>query len=56
MDEKRPYPDSLCHQCAAPPRYIEAKRATYILCPLLERRYPEQPVRSCELFRPRVSE
>ncbi len=52
-DESLPYPDSLCHRCAAPPRYVRAPRVTYILCPLLERKYPEQPVRRCSLFKPK---
>jgi hypothetical protein len=48
----RPYPESLCHRCAAPPRYVETKSATFILCPLLPNKYPPQPVRECPLFKP----
>lgn len=49
-----PFPDSLCHRCAAPPRYItSAKGSVFIMCPLLPQKYPPQPVRSCALFRPR---
>lgn len=52
-----PWPDSLCHRCAAPPRYVTSrkggKESTYILCPLLPGKYPPQPVRHCPLFRPR---
>ena len=51
-----PFPDSLCHRCAAPPRYVRSATTTFILCPLLEQKYPPQPVRSCALFRPRVEE
>ncbi len=47
-----PFPDSLCHRCAAPPRYVATGRSTFILCPLLPNKYPPQPVRSCPLFRP----
>ena len=46
-----PFPTSLCHQCAAPPRYVKTKTSVFILCPLLPNKYPPQPVRSCELFR-----
>lgn len=48
-----PFPDSLCHTCAAPPRYVAGKHSTFILCPLLPQKYPPQPVRACALFRPR---
>jgi hypothetical protein len=47
-----PFPDSLCHRCAAPPKYIKTKRSTFIYCPLFKR-YPPQPVRECERFIPR---
>mgnify|MGYP003446148061 CR=1 FL=1 len=51
----RPFPSSLCHACAAPPRYVETdKGSTFIHCPVLNR-YPPQPVRSCEAFVPLVS-
>jgi hypothetical protein len=51
-----PFPSSLCHRCAAPPRYIESARGSvFILCPLLPNRYPPQPVRSCPLFVPRAA-
>jgi hypothetical protein len=47
---KRFYPDSLCHDCAAPPRYIVTSRgSTFLFCPLFKR-YPPQPVRACEKF------
>ena len=51
--EPLPFPESLCHRCAAPPRYVRTGRATFILCPLLPERYPRQPVMACPLFRPR---
>ena len=48
-----PFPQSLCHRCAAPPRYITSARGSvFIMCPLLPNKYPPQPVRSCALFRP----
>jgi hypothetical protein len=48
-----PFPTSLCHRCAAPPRYIQTKTSTFILCPLLPKKYPPQPVLSCPLFKAR---
>jgi hypothetical protein len=48
-----PFPDSLCHRCAAPPRYVRSATSVFILCPLLPIKYPPQPVRQCPLFRPR---
>jgi hypothetical protein len=49
----RPFPDSLCHRCGAPPRYVESDRGSvFIYCPLLMR-YPGQPVVECASFRPR---
>ncbi|MGH9367886.1 MAG: hypothetical protein ACRD3M_09465 [Thermoanaerobaculia bacterium] len=47
------FPGSLCHDCAAPPRYITNSRgSTFLFCPLWKR-YPPQPVRACEKFTPR---
>ncbi len=51
-----PFPESLCHQCAAPPKYVRTTTSVYILCPLLPERYPRQPVVRCALFRPRPGE
>jgi len=49
----RPFPDSLCHTCGAPPRYVTTDRGSvFIHCPILQR-YPPQPVRACEDYRPR---
>lgn len=46
----RPFPESLCHACAAPPRYVRSDRgSTFIYCPIL-RTYPPQPVLACEKF------
>jgi hypothetical protein len=46
----KPWPESLCHRCAAPPQVVEAKSSTFILCPLLPNKYPQQPVRECSAF------
>jgi hypothetical protein len=43
------FPDSLCHRCAAPPRYIRTQRSTFIFCPIFKR-YPPQPVGECDEF------
>jgi hypothetical protein len=48
-----PFPESLCHRCAAPPRYVRTATSIFVMCPLLPQKYPPQPVRSCPLFRPR---
>lgn len=49
------FPDSLCHDCGAPPRYITNDRgSTFLFCPLFKR-YPPQPVRECEKFLPRAA-
>ncbi|WP_308471964.1 hypothetical protein [Myxococcus landrumensis] len=50
--ESLPFPESLCHRCAAPPRYVETRTSVFIMCPLLPGKYPPQPVRACALFRP----
>jgi hypothetical protein len=50
-EDRRPFPDSLCHRCAAPPQYIRTERSTFIRCPILKR-YPPQPVRTCDAFVP----
>ena len=52
-DPALPFPESLCHSCAAPPRYVRSARSVFILCPLLPDKYPRQPVRACPLYRPR---
>ncbi len=44
-----PFPDSLCHACAAPIKLIRTARSTFLYCPLFKR-YPPQPVRACEKF------
>ena len=46
---KLPYPASLCHRCAAPPKYIRTERSIFIRCPILKR-YPPQPVVACEAY------
>jgi len=47
------FPESLCHRCAAPPRYVRTKSSVFIFCPLLPNKYPLQPVLHCDLFKPR---
>jgi hypothetical protein len=51
-----PFPESLCHRCAAPPRYVRAARSVFVFCPLVPERYPRQPVLACPLFRPRPND
>ena len=48
-----PFPESLCHRCAAPPRYVTSDRGSvFIYCPVLAC-YPPQPVLACPAFVPR---
>lgn len=54
MSAPLPFPESLCHRCSAPPRYVVGKNSTFILCPRLPGKYPPQPVKRCALFTPRV--
>jgi hypothetical protein len=53
--EALPFPESLCHKCAAPPKYVKTKTSVFILCPIVPERYPRQPVLRCPFFRPRDS-
>jgi [ribosomal protein S5]-alanine N-acetyltransferase len=53
---ERPFPESLCHRCAAPPKYVRTERSVFIRCPLLPEKYPRQPVLECAMFRPAVLE
>jgi len=48
--EALPFPSSLCHRCAAPPRYVRSDRGAWFLqCPILKG-YPPQPVQACDSF------
>ncbi|MGZ6126509.1 MAG: hypothetical protein ACXWLR_16185 [Myxococcales bacterium] len=49
-----PFPESLCHGCAAPPRYVRTDTSVFILCPIVPEKYPRQPVRQCPWYRPRT--
>jgi RimJ/RimL family protein N-acetyltransferase len=49
-----PFPESLCHRCAAPPRYVRTERSVFVRCPLVAEKYPRQPVVSCPFFRPAI--
>ena len=51
-ERELPFPGSLCHRCAAPPKYIRTARSVFVFCPVLKL-YPPQPLRECEAFRPR---
>ncbi len=48
-----PFPASLCHRCAAPPRYVTSDRGSvFVQCPVLKA-YPPQPVVTCPAYVPR---
>jgi RimJ/RimL family protein N-acetyltransferase len=49
-----PFGDSLCHSCAAPARYVRTPTSLFIRCPILDEKYPRQPVRACHAYRPSV--
>jgi hypothetical protein len=51
-----PFPESLCHRCAAPPKYVRTERSTFVRCPLVDEKYPRQPVLACTLHRPPLVE
>lgn len=51
-----PFPESLCHSCAAPPKYVRTERSTFVRCPLVAEKYPRQPVLACALHRRAVIE
>lgn len=51
-----PFAESLCHRCAAPPKYVRTERSTFVRCPLVAEKYPRQPVVACALFRPPLVE
>ena len=53
-EEERPFPESLCHRCAAS-RYVPGKTSVFIMCTALPVRYPPQPVRECPAYRPASS-
>ena len=53
MSDELPFPESLCHRCAAPPGYVRTSTSVFILCPLVPEKYPRQPVRECAFFRPK---
>jgi hypothetical protein len=46
-----PFPDSLCHGCAAR-RYVRTKTSLFVMCTALDVKYPRQPVTACGAFRP----
>lgn len=50
-DRAPPFPDSLCHRCAAL-RVVAAARSSFLFCAAGHERYPRQPIVSCALFRP----
>jgi hypothetical protein len=52
-DAELPYPTSLCHRCAAPPRYVRTTTSIFIMCPILPNKYPPQPVVRCTAYKPK---
>jgi hypothetical protein len=50
--DELPFPESLCHRCGAPPRYLRGKATWFVWCPRIPERYPRQPVLVCSWFVP----
>jgi hypothetical protein len=46
-----PFPESLCHRCAAC-RHVRGRHSTFVLCTALPEKYPRQPVLACPAFTP----
>ena len=44
-----PFPESLCHGCAAH-RTVPTQRSLFILCTALPIKYPRQPIKRCSAF------
>jgi hypothetical protein len=44
-----PFPESICHRCSALKR-VKGANSTFLMCTALERKYPPQPVLTCEAF------
>jgi RimJ/RimL family protein N-acetyltransferase len=51
-----PYPESLCHRCAAPPKYVRTGTSVFLRCPIRPDKYPPQPVLRCPVYEPPVIE
>jgi hypothetical protein len=49
----RPFPESLCHGCAAG-RLVHGRRSMFVMCTALPDKYPPQPVLQCGGFRPQL--
>jgi len=50
-ERELPFPESLCHRCAAL-RVVPAARSSFLFCSAGPDRYPRQPIVSCPLYRP----
>jgi len=53
--DARPFADSLCWRCANH-RPIRAARSTFVMCAVLQVKYPRQPVLACADFQPTGAE
>jgi hypothetical protein len=50
MSDEQPFPQSLCHRCAAL-KQIKGANSTFLMCTALPTKSPPQPVVSCHAFR-----
>ena len=46
-----PFPESLCHRCKAV-KVVRGANSTFLMCTVLEQKYPRQPVLACSAFEP----
>jgi hypothetical protein len=47
----KPFPQSLCHGCAAL-KIVSGAQSTFLMCTVLPDKYPRQPVLQCAAFKP----
>ena len=52
--EDKPFPQSLCHRCAAL-KVVKGAQSTFLMCTVLAEKYPRQPVLQCAAFTPKKS-
>ncbi len=50
-DVEVPFPQSLCHRCAAL-KQVKGANSVFLMCTALPNKYPRQPVVRCPAFVP----
>ena len=49
MSDALPFPESMCHRCAAQ-KVVRGANSVFLMCTALPVKYPRQPVTSCPAF------